>query len=96
MFQLGEQDKGRFPYDLLNVSRWEDWSGKCPDISYFGVTANELKNIDKLAKIRASEIKKIKEHIAEENEKYERGIEWNAMDKWKCSTCHPLCIKYRI
>lgn len=86
MFKLVNQDKGRFPYDLLNTTGWEDWDDQCPEWFYFGITQKEFTNHDKLSKIRAQEIKDIIEYIESENKKCEESkgeYRWNAMDKLK-------------
>lgn len=80
MFHLGSTDKGRFPYDLLNVKGWEDWDGLCPGPEYFGITEKELKYLSNLSNNRQREIKEILEYIDIENKS---GKSWNALEKIK-------------
>lgn len=87
MFDLKSVAKGRFPYDLLNTDNWENWKGRCPDASFFGVTEKELKNVNSLSAVRGREVKEILEYIDESNKNYElKGEPWVALDVLKYYT----------
>lgn len=93
MFKLGETDKGRFPYDLLNKTDWQAWDGKCPPPSYFGITKLEVQNKSKLAITRKKEIDEILNYIGECNRAYElKGESWNALEKLKYYTLQDVRV----
>ncbi len=102
MFDLKDIEKGRFPYDLLNEDKWEEYDGPCPSYRLFGVTEKEYKNMDKLNKARKSEVKEILDYILKWNLDYEEyKTSWNALERLKYYTIkdtevlHDGCESFR-
>lgn len=92
MFDLEGAGKGRFPYDLLNKDKWEDYKGEVPDVHMFGITKKELNNIEKLSSTRGREVKEILEYIKEEKEKKEP---WVALKKIREYTIDDVIVLKR-
>jgi len=82
-------EKGRFPYELLNQNNWIEYKGECPDYPMFGITEQEYKNIEKINVVRKKEIIEILEYIKSEKEKKEP---WIALEKIRTYTLQDVYV----
>lgn len=89
MFKLEDGVKGKFPYDLLNEKDWRKWNDVCPGYKYFGITDNEVENLEQVSDVRKKEIKSILNYI---NEEHKEGKAWNALEKLKIYTLQDVSI----